>query len=60
LRVATRAVCSARGYAHLEGKDAIPNNPAYFVDGVHPNDSGHKAMGTFLLRQLRGLGWLGS
>ena len=59
-RAATQAVCAARGDAYLEGKDAIPNNPAYFADGVHPNDRGHKAMGAFLLRQLRTLGWLGS
>jgi lysophospholipase L1-like esterase len=58
-RAATQALCTARGDAYLEGKDAIPNNPAYFADGVHPNDRGHKAMGTFLLRQLRILGWLG-
>jgi hypothetical protein len=59
-RAATQAVCAARGDAYLEGKDAIPNNPAYFVDGTHPNDRGHKAMGAFFLRQLRTLGWLGS
>jgi hypothetical protein len=59
-RAATQAVCAARGDAYLEGKAAIPNNPAFFVDGLHPNDRGHKAMGAFLLRQLRTLGWLGS
>jgi len=57
-RAATRAVCAARGAAYLEGKDAIPNDPAYFVDGLHPNDRGHKAMAAFLLRQLRALGWI--
>jgi hypothetical protein len=59
-RAATQAVCAARGDAYLDGKDAIPNNPAYFLDGLHPNDRGHKAMGAFLLRQLRALGWLAS
>jgi lysophospholipase L1-like esterase len=57
-RTATRTACDARGAIYLEGKDAIPNDPAYFVDGVHPNDRGHKAMGAFLLRQLRALGWI--
>src|SRR5262245_42840279 len=57
-RAATRAVCAAHGAAYLEGKDAIPNDPTYFVDGVHPNDRGHKAMAAFLLRQLRALGWI--
>src|SRR5262245_14467677 len=57
-RAATRAVCAARGVAYLEGKDAIPNDPAYFLDGVHPNDRGHKAVGSFLVRGLRALGWL--
>jgi lysophospholipase L1-like esterase len=57
-RVATQAVCAGHGDAYLEGKDATPHDPAYFVDGVHPNDRGHKAMGAFLLRQLRTLGWL--
>jgi lysophospholipase L1-like esterase len=57
-RAATRVLCEARGAAYLEGKDAIPNDPAYFVDGLHPNDRGHKAMGRFLLLQLRALGWI--
>jgi lysophospholipase L1-like esterase len=59
-RALIKGVCTSRGLPYLEGLDAIPNDPAYFVDGVHPNDRGHKAMGTFLLRQLRTLGWLSS
>jgi lysophospholipase L1-like esterase len=36
----------------------VPHDPAFFVDGLHPNDRGHRAMATFLLRALRQLGWL--
>ena len=57
-RAAVRAVCAARGATYIEGKDAIPNSSEYFVDGVHPNDRGHKMMGKFLLLQLRALGWI--
>ena len=57
-RAATLAVCEARGATYLEGKDAIPNDPAYFVDGLHPNDRGHRAMAAFLHRQLVALGWI--
>jgi lysophospholipase L1-like esterase len=57
-RDAIRAACTAMGKPYLEGKDAIPNSASYFADGVHPNDSGHRAMGAFLVRSLRDLGWL--
>jgi len=58
-RAATKALCEARGLPYLNGLDAIPNNPAYFVDGLHPNDRGHKFMGNYLVKQVELLGWLG-
>jgi hypothetical protein len=57
-RAATRAVCTAHGYAYLDGKAAVPNNLGYFLDGIHPNDRGHHDMGTFFVQQLRSLGWI--
>jgi lysophospholipase L1-like esterase len=57
-RTAIRDACATRGKPYLEGKDAIPNSAAYFVDGIHPNDRGHRVMGAFLQRELRGLGWI--
>jgi len=57
-RDAVRATCTAMGKPYLEGKDAIPHSTAYFSDGLHPNDRGHRAMGAFLVRSLRQLGWL--
>ncbi len=57
-RDAVREVCEAHGGAYLEGEDAIPHSLAYFPDGLHPNDRGHKMMGKFLLRALDELGWL--
>jgi len=57
-RARTRTVCEAHGYAYLDGLQAVPNDPAFFLDGLHPNDRGHRAMATFLLGELRHLGWL--
>jgi lysophospholipase L1-like esterase len=56
-RAATRAVCESRGATYLDGKDVIPNDPAYFFDGLHPNERGHRAMSSVLARRLREIGW---
>jgi lysophospholipase L1-like esterase len=56
-RAIIKDVCTARSVPYLDGKTAIPNLPTFFVDGLHPNDKGNRAMGAFLVRQLHGLGW---
>jgi lysophospholipase L1-like esterase len=48
----------ARPGPYIDGLAAIPNSPAYFVDGLHPNDKGDRVMAVFLLKQLKALGWL--
>jgi lysophospholipase L1-like esterase len=57
-RQTIKEVCTARNLPYIDGLAAIPNSPAYFVDGLHPNDKGHRVMATFLLKQLKALGWL--
>lgn len=57
-RQTIRDVCTARNRPYIDGLAAIPNSPAYFVDGVHPNDRGGRVMAVFLLHQLKALGWL--
>lgn len=57
-RAEIEKVCTARGHAYLEGRDAIPHDATYFVDGLHPNDKGNRSLGTFLIKQLHSLGWL--
>ena len=57
-RARTKAVCEAHGYTYLDGTLAVPHDPSFYVDGLHPNDRGHRAMATFLLGELRRLGWL--
>jgi lysophospholipase L1-like esterase len=51
-------VCTAAGGTYLDGKAAIPNAPAYFIDGLHPNARGHRAMARFLKAELGQLGWI--
>ena len=57
-RAATRTVCESLGATYLDGKEVIPNDASYFVDGLHPNERGHRAMSTFLTRGLRELEWV--
>jgi lysophospholipase L1-like esterase len=57
-RFAAAVACASRGHAFLDGRQAIPNNAAYFADTVHPNEAGHTAMATFLQDELTALGWL--
>jgi lysophospholipase L1-like esterase len=57
-RETIKEVCTARNRPYIDGLAAIPNSPAYFVDGLHPNDKGNRVMAVFLLKQLRALGWL--
>lgn len=57
-RETIKEVCTARNRPYIDGLAAIPNSPAYFVDGVHPNDKGGRVMAVFLLKQLKALGWL--
>lgn len=57
-RQTIKEVCAARNRPYIDGLAAIPNSPAYFVDGLHPNDKGARLMGAFLLKQLKALGWL--
>jgi lysophospholipase L1-like esterase len=57
-RETVKEVCAARNRPYIDGLAAIPNSSAYFVDGVHPNDKGARFMGSFLLQQLKALGWL--
>jgi hypothetical protein len=59
-RAAVRAVCIAHGATVLDGLDAVPATPSYFDDPLHPNAHGHRAMAAFLLRAIRGLGWIPS
>ena len=56
-RAIIKDVCEARGYAYLDGLQAVPHSPAYFRDGVHLNDKGNRLMGQFLIRELHDLGW---
>jgi len=39
----------------IEGATLISNDPAAFVDGVHPNDRGMKEMGVALTARLKGM-----
>ena len=57
-RAMVAEVCAARGAAVLDALAAIPHDPAYFADGVHPNRRGHRAMGDFFIHELRKLGWI--
>ena len=57
-RQTIKDVCTARNRPYIDGLAAIPNSPAYFLDGVHPNDKGDRVMAVFLLKQLKALGWL--
>lgn len=57
-RFATWVACASKGFPYIEGKNAIPNSTAYFPDGVHPNDAGHRLMGIWLKNELTTLGWL--
>jgi lysophospholipase L1-like esterase len=38
----------------IEGLDLIPNDPAYFVDGLHPNDAGYALYASNLAALLPG------
>ena len=57
-RETIKEVCTARNRPYIDGLAAIPNSPAYFVDGLHPDDKGDWVMAVFLLKQLKALGWL--
>jgi lysophospholipase L1-like esterase len=52
-RALIAADCTAAGGVTLDGLAAVPHAPAYFADGVHPNDRGHAALAQFLARALR-------
>ncbi len=57
-RYGVAIACAVRGHAWLDGRNAIPNDPAYLADSVHPNEAGHTAMATFLEDELTNLGWI--
>ena len=57
-RETIKEVCTVRNRPYIDGLAAIPNSPAYFVDGLHPDDKGDRVMAVFLLKQLKALGWL--
>ncbi len=57
-RYVAAIACASRGHTFLDGRQAIPNDNAYFTDGLHPNEIGHDAMAAFLQTELTTLGWL--
>ena len=42
------------GVQLIDGLGLVPADPAFFVDGLHPNDDGMRTMATSLLKVLQG------
>lgn len=52
-RDAIAAVCTAKGATVVDGLTLVPHDPAYFVDGVHPNARGYAYMARVLAKVLQ-------
>ena len=54
-RVAIRAICHKpeRDRFYWEGLTALPGDPRYFVDGLHPNRRGHRRYAKWLTKRIR-------
>jgi hypothetical protein len=55
-RAVIRTVCQVRGARILEGRTLVPADPRYYVDGIHPNALGARALGRGMITALRAAG----